>query len=240
VHPARPIQVTGADTAAWLRGNYLIIAAIVVAVVAVRRVGSGHHSQPTLVVAVPHTGRWPGDACEQETSSYSAWHEGGHVVAAWMVGNGFPSPVRAQLLAGLNGFTRFRSNPDDLLTCSQRWAHLVVLCAGRVGELMFAGEMTVGCSDDLYRARKCAQLLVAARAQIGTFVCTDVDALLERAHGEADALLRPSRASVEAIAEALLNAPQRCLNQHELEHLRLQLATVDDRPDVSARQVSDG
>jgi cell division protease FtsH len=150
----------------------------------------------------------------------TAWHEGGHTVAAFLLPDA-DDPVQVTIVprGPAGGVTWMSGNDDIFLSRRKAHAQLVVALAGRAAEeALLDGEYTQGASGDLQSATDLAfrmatqygmtrlgyQVRNPQHAAGSQAVSEVVEELLADAHAEATALLATHRALLTSVAEALL------------------------------------
>lgn len=155
----------------------------------------------------------------------TAWHEAGHALAALTLPHA-DDPVVVTIVprGAAGGVTWMSGNDDQFMTRLQAMDQLVVAMAGRAAEeLALGGDYSQGPSGDLSAATDLAMAMVtryamsdlgmahipseaiASGGEVSVAVLAAVDELLREALDRARSLLSERRASLESLAEALLD-----------------------------------
>lgn len=135
----------------------------------------------------------------------TAWHEGGHTIAAMVLPDADP-PVSVSIIprGPAGGITWMAPGDDLFLTRRRAFARLVVAMAGRAAEeILLDGEFTSGPHGDLTAATQ------TALAMVTKYGMTD-NGLMIRSEGMLSAGTRTTDDTIEAVeallAEALVTA----------------------------------
>jgi len=168
----------------------------------------------------------------------TAWHEAGHTVASLKL-EAADAPVRVSIVprGGAGGVTWMDADDRHFVSKSRAKADLVVLMAGRAGEMALVGDdFTSGVASDLRVAGRLAKSMVTewAMSDMGPHwsdgmdmnaeaaVAQEVDRLLSEALATAQQLLADNAALHQKIAEELLR--EDTLDRSELDALVAQFA----------------
>lgn len=146
----------------------------------------------------------------------TAWHEGGHTLAAYLLKDAAP-PVQVSIVprGPAGGVTWMSGTDDQFMTRSRAHSQLVVALGGRAAEqLHMDGEFTQGASGDLQSATQTASAMVGMYGMTDHTLISHTEAnadlvkaaneLLVSAHGNATRLLTENVHALEALAEALM------------------------------------
>lgn len=168
----------------------------------------------------------------------TAWHEGGHTVAAMVIEEA-DEPVSVSIIprGPAGGVTWMAPGDDIFLTRRRAFARLVVAMGGRAAEEIYLdGEFTSGPHGDLSSATQTAMAMVTqyGMTEAGLMIKSDgllstgskvtdetihaVEALLAEALEVAREVLRENRTLLENVVEALLENDT--LSHAELVELR--------------------
>jgi len=168
----------------------------------------------------------------------TAWHEAGHTVASLKL-EAADAPVRVSIVprGGAGGVTWMDADDRHFVSKSRAKADLVVLMAGRAGEMALVGDdFTSGVASDLRVAGRLAKSMVTewAMSDMGPHwsdgmdmnaevaVAQEVDRLLSEALAAAQQLLADNSALHQKIAGELLR--EDTLDRSELDALVAQFA----------------
>ena len=150
----------------------------------------------------------------------TAWHEAGHAVASLQL-EAADAPVRVSIVprGSAGGVTWMDADDRHFVSKSRALAQLVVLMAGRAGEMVLVGDdFTSGVASDLRVAGQLAKTMVTewAMSDMGPHwsdgmdmdaereVAGEVDRLLAQALADAQSLLETNAELHRRIADALL------------------------------------
>jgi cell division protease FtsH len=155
----------------------------------------------------------------------TAWHEGGHTVAALLLPDA-DDPVSVTIVprGPAGGVTWMGGNDNIFLTRKHALAQLVISLAGRAAEeILMDGEFTQGASSDLQAATSLAQAMVtrygmtdfgyaqlddqtmAVGGAVALRAHEAIEELLQTAHGQAQQLLALNGELLRLVATTLLD-----------------------------------
>jgi cell division protease FtsH len=158
----------------------------------------------------------------QKSREITAWHEGGHAVAALLLPQAHDPVMVTIIPRGMSGGTTWTIDNDETFQSrSEMLAQLVVTLAGRAAEeMLLHGDYTSGPSGDIVAATQLAQNMVTrwGMSNLGLAAVGPQDAgsaLSERVHAETDrflaealdqarTLLAENRPFIQAVADELL------------------------------------
>ncbi|HEY0397013.1 MAG TPA: AAA family ATPase, partial [Acidimicrobiia bacterium] len=158
----------------------------------------------------------------QKSREITAWHEGGHAVAALLLPQAHDPVMVTIIPRGMSGGTTWTIDNDETFQSrSEMLAQLVVTLAGRAAEeMLLDGDYTSGPSGDIVAATQLAQNMVTrwGMSNLGLAAVGPQDAgsaLSERVHAETDrflaealdqalTLLAQNRPFIQAVADELL------------------------------------
>jgi cell division protease FtsH len=158
----------------------------------------------------------------QKSREITAWHEGGHAVAALLLPQAHDPVMVTIIPRGMSGGTTWTIDNDETFQSrSEMLAQLVVTLAGRAAEeMLLHGDYTSGPSGDIVAATQLAQNMVTrwGMSNLGLAAVGPHDAgsaLSERVHAETDRflaealdqariLLAENRPFIQAVADELL------------------------------------
>src|SRR5207344_2279885 len=167
-----------------------------------------------------------------------AYHEGGHAVMSHLVGDLFPAQKATIVSRGQAlGYTLNIPNEDRYLHTREEFMDLMmVFLAGRAAEQLVFGRITNGAANDLERVTQIARSMVfefgmsevapsrtmradnyALSEETKRLRDSEQARLTDQAYAEAQRLLEKHRASLDRVAEALLE--KETLDRSELEAL---------------------
>jgi len=151
----------------------------------------------------------------------TAWHEAGHAVAS-LVLEAADDPVLVSIVprGAAGGVTWMEGDDQNFISRSRAKAQLLVLLAGRAGEMRLVGDdITSGVSSDLREAGKLATMMVtqwamsdlgahwsqiASTGEVKDAEAAEIDRILGEALVGAEELLEEHAALHEAVAAAVL------------------------------------
>jgi cell division protease FtsH len=158
----------------------------------------------------------------QKSREITAWHEGGHAIAALLLPQAHDPVMVTIIPRGMSGGTTWTIDNDETFQSrSEMLAQLVVTLAGRAAEeILLDGDYTSGPSGDIVAATQLAQNMVTrwGMSNLGLAAVGPQDAgsaLSERVHAETDrflaealdqarTLLAENRPFIQAVADELL------------------------------------
>ena len=197
-------------------------AALVASRAGAAAISHGHFCE--ALVTVQEGPQRTGVVVSEEDKKVTAYHEGGHMLAA-LLQKEMPDPVRVTIVprGGSGGHTRVAVDEDQVyLHRKQALAQLVWSMAGRAAEKIHCGadNFTSGASDDLEKATQLARTMIC-QLGMGTYnssislktwhqspyaseVERQVEELLDNAEAEAIDLLLRYLPALEAVVAQLL------------------------------------
>ncbi|BDG60747.1 ATP-dependent metallopeptidase FtsH/Yme1/Tma family protein [Caldinitratiruptor microaerophilus] len=148
-----------------------------------------------------------------------AYHEAGHAVAGWVLGQG--AIERISLLPRSRALGYVLQVPEEraLVTRSQLEARIAVLLAGRAAEALLTGDFTTGAADDLQKVTELAERMVCQYGMgerrphqvireealvLSGPAADEVDAIVRRGWVRAQEIVGSHRQALAALATALL------------------------------------
>lgn len=131
----------------------------------------------------------------------AAYHEAGHAIAAIVLGFELAFVDFTTANNGMFGTTSVIRVADQCLGASAREDLAIIALAGRAAELVGTGRLTIGCADDVARAR---ELLSCAVDADGARPYRDVVARsIRRLRRRAICLIEERRDKLSLVAEEL-------------------------------------
>ena len=158
----------------------------------------------------------------QKSREITAWHEGGHAIAALLLPQAHDPVMVTIIPRGMSGGTTWTIDNDETFQSrSEMLAQLVVTLAGRAAEeMLLDGDYTSGPSSDIVAATQLAQNMVTrwgmsnlglaavgpqdAGSALGERVHAETDRFLAEALDQARTLLAENRPFIQAVADELL------------------------------------